>query len=77
MSDVEDELKALEIKFATVQAQLLSLHEDNRKLFEEMSKLSDKLSAMNLQFSQGKGLVIGGTMVLGSIFTIINQFFFK
>ena len=77
MDDLERRVNALDIKFATTAQQFISLHEDNKQLLKEVGRLNDKLTAINLQFSQGKGLIIGITMVLGSLFTIINQFFFK
>ena len=82
MAAIEDKVNTLEIKFATTAQQFISLHdmsqrqhEDNKRLLVEVAKLNDKVSTMNNEFSRGKGIIIGMCIFVGSVFTIINQYF--
>lgn len=75
MADLDEQVRVLELKFATTAAQFISLHEDNQRLLREVAKLNEKVAAMNLQYSQGKGVAIGVFLFFGSVFTIINQYF--
>ena len=71
----KEKITELEIKFATVQAQLVNIHEDNARLLKEVSKLNEKVSTMQLDFSKGRGIVIGFCLFVGSVFTLVNQYF--
>ena len=35
----------------------------------------DKVSEMNNEFSKGKGIIIGVCIFVGSVFTVVNQYF--
>ena len=75
MADLDEQVRILEIKFATSHQQFISLHQDNKRLLEEVGKLSEKVSEMNNEFSKGKGVIIGVCIFVGSIFTVVNQYF--
>ena len=74
MAEDKDKIVELEIKFAIVQNQLIHLLDDNRRLLEEVTKLSESLTEMQLSFSKGRGVIIGLCLFAGSVFTLINQY---
>jgi uncharacterized membrane protein YukC len=67
---MEGKINALEVKTATLEANLINLHQD-------INELTQEVRALRTEIFKGKGIAIGILLVAGAAYTVITQFFIQ